>query len=249
MNREPALSAAEPPPALEVTGLHAGYEATEVLRGVSLTVPAGAVVALLGPNGAGKTTLLRTISGLVRATAGHVRLAGQDVTDARPNLRAASGLVHVPEGRGIFRGLTVEENLRIQASLGSEGDAMAKAVAAFPILGQRRRQRAGTMSGGQQQMLALAAAYVREPSLILVDEPSLGLAPIIVDEIFEFLRARAAEGASILLVDQFAEQVLALATSAYIMRKGEIAFSGTAQDLLGADLFAHYVGVADAGTP
>jgi len=239
---EPRADQGAAAPALDVIAMNAGYENTQVLRGVSLTVPQGAVVALLGPNGAGKTTLLRAVSGLIKTTGGQVRLGGRDVTSARANSRSGAGLVHVPEGRGVFRSLTVAENLRIQATVGDETAAVERAVSAFPILGQRLTQRAGTMSGGQQQMLALAVAHVRKPALLLVDEASLGLAPIIVDEIFEFLRLRAAEGTSILLVDQFVDRALALASHAYVMRKGRISFSGNSAELLGTDLFAHYVG-------
>lgn len=235
------------PAALEVSGLTAGYDDTVVLRDVSVTVPHGSVVALLGPNGAGKSTLLRTVSGLLRPRSGRIALAGADVTDARPHERAAAGLCHVPEGRGIYRSLTVRENLAMQARRGEERAGVERAVAAFPILGERLGQQAGTLSGGQQQMLALAAAHVRSPALILVDEASLGLAPIVVDEIFAFLERRAAEGTAILLVDQFATRALALATSAYVLRKGEIAFRGTARELNDGDVFAHYLGAGDDG--
>ncbi len=242
----PAPAAAQPaaPPALEVAGLTTGYDETVVLRDVSIVVPNGSVAALLGPNGAGKSTLLRAVSGFLPARAGRIALGGRDVTAAKPHARAAEGLCHIPEGRGIFRSLTVRENLTIQSHPGEEREAVERAVAAFPILGERLRQRAGTLSGGQQQMLALAAAHVRRPSLILVDEASLGLAPIVVDEIFAFLQRCAEEGASILLVDQFATRALAMASRAYVLRKGEIVFEGTANDLIGSDVFAHYLGSA-----
>lgn len=236
------------PPALAVRGLTTGYDGTIVLRDVSITVPSGGVVALLGPNGAGKSTLLRAISGFLAAAEGRIELAGADVTNAAPHARAAAGLVHVPEGRGIFRSLTVRENLTIQAHRGEELEAIERAVSAFPILGERLRQRAGTLSGGQQQMLALAAAYVRRPSLILVDEASLGLAPIVVDDIFAFLERRAAAGASILLVDQFAARALAMASRAYVLRKGEIVFEGGAAELRDADVFSHYLGSSPEAT-
>lgn len=234
------------PAALEVSGLTVGYDETIVLRDVSVTVPHGSVTALLGPNGAGKSTLLRTVSGLLRPRAGRVTLAGADITGARPHERAAAGLCHVPEGRGIFGNLTVRENLVIQSRPGEERAGIERAVAALPILGERLGQQAGTLSGGQQQMLALAATHVRRPSLILVDEASLGLAPIVVDEIFAFLARCAAEGTAILLVDQFATHALNLATSAYVLRKGQIVFAGTAKELGGSDVFAHYLGTAGA---
>jgi branched-chain amino acid transport system ATP-binding protein len=234
-------------PALEVSGLTTGYGLTQVLRDVSLEVPAGGVTALLGPNGAGKSTLLRAVSGILPAQRGVISVTGRDVTRAAPHERTAAGLCHVPSGRGIFRSLTVRENLVLQARPGTEQMAIERATAAFPVLGQRLRQPAGTLSGGQQQMLALTAAHVLQPTLIMVDEASLGLAPIVVDEIFSFLRQRSAEGTAILVVDQFASRVLQLATTAYVLRKGKIAFAGTVGQLTEADLFSHYVGVTAAG--
>jgi branched-chain amino acid transport system ATP-binding protein len=243
---DPAAGAAD---ALHVEHLDAGYGTTTIVRDVSLRVAAGTVTALLGPNGAGKTTLLRTISGFIHPTAGHVAIGGHDVTKWRPHKRAALGLCHVPEGRGIFRSLTVRENLQMQAVPGTESDAIERAASAFPILGQRLEQRAGTMSGGQQQMLAMASAYVRNPSLVLIDEASLGLAPIIVDEIFAFLAGRAAEGAALLIVDQFVARALQMATTAYVLQRGTIAFEGTADELRDSDVFSRYLGAtADDGT-
>jgi branched-chain amino acid transport system ATP-binding protein len=212
-----------------------------VLRNVSLVVPAGSVVALLGPNGAGKSTLLRAISGLLPIGEGSLRVAGQDVTKQPAQRRFANGLCHVPEGRGVFRGLTVRENLRLQAIAGAESEALERAVAAFPILGRRLGQRAGTLSGGEQQMLAMAA-YVRRPKLVLVDEASLGLAPIIVDEIFGFLKQCTLEGAALLIVDQFARRALEMASTAYVLRRGRIVHDGSAADLLDSDLFDSYLG-------
>jgi branched-chain amino acid transport system ATP-binding protein len=229
-------------PALEVEGVSAGYGPTAVLREVSFTVPAGSVVALLGPNGAGKTTVLRAVSGLLPVRSGTIRIAGRDVTRERAHRRFGRGLCHVPEGRGVFRGLTVRENLVLQAAAGREDDALERAVAAFPILGERLGQQAGTLSGGQQQMLAMAAAHVRSPGLVLVDEASLGLAPIIVDEIFGFLRQCADDGAALLIVDQFARRALALASTAYVLRRGRIVHGGPAAELLNSDLFGSYLG-------
>jgi branched-chain amino acid transport system ATP-binding protein len=228
--------------ALVLRGVSAGYGTTTVLRDVSLRVPVGAVTALLGPNGAGKTTLLRTVSGFLPASLGRIEIGGEDVTRMRPHRRAALGLCHVPEGRGIFGGLSVRENLLMQAGRGSEQDAVDRATSAFPILGDRLGQRAGTLSGGQQQMLAMAAAYVRDPSLVLVDEASLGLAPIVVDEIFEFLEQRTAEGASLLIVDQFVTRALRMASTAYVLHRGTIAFEGSAEELLRGDVFERYLG-------
>jgi branched-chain amino acid transport system ATP-binding protein len=227
-----------------VQDVHAGYGTTTVLRDISLRVPTGAVTALLGPNGAGKSTLLRTVSGFLPATSGRIGIGGQDVTRLRPHRRAALGLCHVPEGRGVFGGLSVRENLLMQAGRGSEQDAVDRAATAFPILGDRLAQQAGTLSGGQQQMLAMAAAYVRDPSLVLIDEASLGLAPIVVDEIFGFLEQRTAEGAALLIVDQFVTRALEMASTAYVLHRGTIAFEGTARELLQGDVFERYLGAA-----
>ena len=231
------------PLALDVENVSAGYGRATVLRNVSLAVPAGAVVALLGPNGAGKSTLLRAVSGLLPVGDGRIRMAGRDVTKQPAHRRFAHGLGHIPEGRGVFRGLTVRENLRLQAEPGAEDEALDRAVTAFPILGRRLEQRAGTLSGGEQQMLAMSAAYVRRPELVLVDEASLGLAPIIVDGIFAFLRQRAAEGAALLIVDQFARRALEMASTAYVLRRGRIVHGGPAAELLDSDLFDSYLGV------
>jgi len=228
--------------ALVVSGLEAGYGTTKVLRDVSVRVGAGEVVALVGPNGAGKTTLIRTIAGLLPATSGTVELLGADVTKRSAHRRFAAGLCLVPEGRGIFRSLTVRENIVLQSSKGDEDAAIELATGAFPILRQRLGQTAGTLSGGQQQMLAMAAAYVRTPRLVLVDEASLGLAPLIVDEIFAFLAELPARGASLLIVDQFVTRALQLASTAYVLRQGEIVYAGSAQELLDGDLFSHYTG-------
>lgn len=227
--------------ALTVEHLSAGYRELRVLHDVSVVVPAGAIVALLGPNGAGKTTLLRTVAGLLAPSKGRIYLHDHDVTHVRAAGRATRGLCLVPEGRGVYRGLTVRDNLQVQAKKGQQ-DYIERAVQAFPILGERLKQQAGTLSGGQQQMLAFAAAYVREPSLMLVDEASLGLAPLVVDEIFEFIQRRAREGTTVLLVDQFAARALTLASHAFVLRKGKIAYDGAAQELLTTDLFSRYLG-------
>jgi branched-chain amino acid transport system ATP-binding protein len=243
-NSEPAAGpAAAAGLALEVQNVSAGYGRATVLRDVSLVVPAGSVVALLGPNGAGKSTLLRAISGLLPISQGQIRMAGRDVTKQPAQRRFAHGLCHVPEGRGVFRGLTVRENLRLQAAPGAEAEALEQAVSAFPVLGRRLAQRAGTLSGGEQQMLAMSAAYVRHPSLVLVDEASLGLAPIIVDEIFGFLERCAEAGAALLIVDQFARRALQMASTAYVLRRGRIVHDGSAAQLLDSDLFDSYLGV------
>ena len=233
-------------PALEVQDLQSGYDGTTVLRGVSLTVQAGSVVALVGPNGVGKTTLLRTVSGLITADAGRVLLDGADVTGMRPHRLAERGLCHVPEGRGVFRSLSVKENIILQSAPGTEDEALERAVEAFPPLKARLDQAAGTMSGGEQQMLAIAQAYVREPRLVMVDEASLGLAPLVVDIIFEFLGRLADSGASILIVDQFVTRALDMADYVYVMSRGEIASHGPADTFDEEALFRHYLGADTA---
>ena len=226
---------------LKLEGIVAGYAETTVLRGASLTVPDGSVVALLGSNGAGKTTLLRVASGLLRPTSGTMTLDGADVTGARPHQLANRGVCHVPEGRGVFPSLTVRENLTLAAGPGGR-EAFDKAVDAFPRLGERISQTAGTMSGGEQQMLALARAYVADPRVWLLDEVSMGLAPKIVDEIFEFLGRVAREGASLLLVEQYVTRALALADYVYLLNRGQVAYRGEPSELQDEDVFARYLG-------
>ncbi len=237
------MSETQPAPALELHDICSGYGTTTILRNVTLDVPAGGIHCVLGPNGAGKTTLLKTVSGLIRPSSGSTHLNGIDVTSQPPHRRTALGLCHIPEGRGIFRSLTVRENIRMQVPPGRDhSGAEARAAASFPVLGERLDQIAGTLSGGQQQMLALVRAYLSNPRLVLVDEASLGLAPLVVDEIFDFLARLAAEGCALLVVDQFVERALALATHAYVLNRGEIVFSGTPAELRDGDLFARYLG-------
>ena len=228
--------------ALSMKGITSGYGTTTIVRNIDLNIKAGSVTALLGPNGAGKSTLLKTMSGLIRPMSGSVLIDGHDVSSLAPNKRANLGLCHIPEGRGIFPSMTVKENLELQAKPGEQSIAIEKGIAAFPILGERLMQRAGTMSGGQQQMLSMARAYTQNPRVILVDEGSLGLAPIVVDEIFSFLAGVAAAGAALLIVDQFVARALALATSAYVMTRGEIVFAGTSAELQRSDVFERYLG-------
>ena len=228
--------------ALSMKGITSGYGTTTIVRNIDLTIEAGSVTALLGPNGAGKSTLLKTMSGLIRPMSGSVMIDGRDVSSLAPNKRANLGLCHIPEGRGIFPSMTVKENLELQARPGEQSIAIEKGIAAFPILGERLMQRAGTLSGGQQQMLSMARAYTQNPRVILVDEGSLGLAPIVVDEIFSFLAGVAAAGAALLIVDQFVARALALATSAYVMTRGEIVFAGTSAELQRSDVFERYLG-------
>ena len=227
---------------LEMRGVSSGYGESTIVRNVDLAVQAGTVTALLGPNGAGKTTLLGTASGLIRPTHGRVMLDGTDVSRTPPSRRCEMGLCHIPEGRAVFRSLTVRENLRLQATADAPDAHVERAVAAFPVLGRRMGQVAGTMSGGEQQMLAMAAAYARDPKLVMIDEASLGLAPIMVDAIFAFLESLRAEGRSLLLVDQFVSRALELADRVHVMGKGELLFSGTPAQLRQSDVFATYLG-------
>jgi branched-chain amino acid transport system ATP-binding protein len=227
---------------LELKQVTAGYGDATVLRDVDLTVPAGRVVALLGPNGAGKTTTLSVASGLLRPRNGAVLLDGEDVSGWAPDRLVTRGLCHVTESGAVFPALTVADNLRMFAPAGRESEATERAIAAFPKLGQRLKQIAGTLSGGEQRMLALARVYGRAPSVVLLDEISLGLAPIVVDEIFEFLERLAAEGSSLLVVEQYVSKVLALADLAYILVRGRIVFAGEPSELGGSDLLEQYLG-------
>jgi branched-chain amino acid transport system ATP-binding protein len=229
---------------LVLRDVHAGYGGTPVLRGVDLTVPAGRVVALLGPNGAGKTTLLRTCSGLLHPTAGTISLGGRDVTHARPHALAGRGLCHIPENRAVFPGLTVRDNLRVMVGGRLRPDTLGLAAEAFPILGRRLDQLAGTMSGGEQQMLALTRAYLTGPRYVLLDEVSMGLAPIVVDQIFDFLHRLAARGAALLLVEQYVTKALALADMVYLLNKGVVDFAGEPGELDADALAARYLGAA-----
>ena len=231
---------------LALEGVTAGYGETLAIRDVSLVVPQGKAVALLGPNGAGKTTLLSVISGLLKPRSGRVTADGADITRLPSDRRARLGLCHVTEGRSVFPGLTVRDNLRMFAPPGGEADALERAVSAFPKLGKRLSQTAGTMSGGEQQMLALARVYSSQPDVILLDEVSMGLAPIIVDEIFAFLDRVAAEGTGMLIVEQYVAKALHLADYVYVMARGRMVLLGEPAELEGSDLFAHYLG-AEAG--
>ncbi|WP_019874276.1 ABC transporter ATP-binding protein [Sporichthya polymorpha] len=226
-----------------VDDVTAGYGESTVLRGVSLEVPDGAVAALLGPNGAGKTTLMRVAAGLIRPRTGHLSLGGADITRHSPHERVKRGLCHIPEGRGVFPSLTVRENLSLQSAPGQQDESIERAVSAFPRLGERLPQLAGTMSGGEQQMLALARAYIQNPRVVLLDEVSLGLAPKVVDEIFEFLAKLRDGGAALVLVEQYVNRALALADQVYLLNRGEIVFSGSPDQVDEATLFEQYVGV------
>jgi branched-chain amino acid transport system ATP-binding protein len=221
----------------------AGYAGTMVLRDVTLVVPPSSVVALLGANGAGKTTLLRVASGLIRPSSGQLMLEGEVVTGRSPHALVSRGICHVPEGRGVFPTLSVRDNLVLQAVRSEESVALERAVSAFPILGRRMSQLAGTMSGGEQQMLALARAYVQQPRVVLLDEVSMGLAPTVVDEIFAFLGLLASEGSSLLLVEQYITRALAVADLVYLLARGRVTFAGEPTELNQDDVFASYVGL------
>ena len=223
-------------------GVSAGYGDALVLRDVDLVVPAASVVALLGPNGAGKTTLLRVASGLLPSSAGDITFENQRVTGWVPHRLSQAGICHIPEGRGIFRNLTVRENLLLQADPAAEDEGITRAVDAFPRLGERLQQRAGTLSGGEQQMLALARAYISNPKLVLLDEVSMGLAPRIVDEIFEFIGRLAAEGTALLLVEQYVTRALAQADYVYLLNRGRIDFAGEPFELADEEVYSRYFG-------
>ena len=227
---------------LTLDGITAGYGKTVVLRDVQLSVPPGRVVALLGANGAGKTTLLRVASGLLAARTGRLLIGGRDHTGAAPEALQAAGICHVPEGRGVFPSLTVRENLRLFCSPATEAQGVEQAVEAFPRLGERLDQAAGTMSGGEQQMLALCHAYVSDPQYILLDEVSMGLAPKIVEEIFEYLHDLARQGKSMLLVEQYVAQALKLADYVYIMDRGTITFAGEPGEISEETIMNSYLG-------
>lgn len=226
---------------LELREVTAGYGDAAVLRGVSLWVPPHSVVALLGANGAGKTTLLRVASGLLKPSSGRLLMDGADVTGQGPHKLARRGLCHVPEGRGVFPNLTVRENILIHAAGGNLGEAVEKAVSAFPILGRKLNQQAGALSGGQQQMLALCHAYVTTPAYVLLDEVSMGLAPVVVDEIFEFLAKLAAAGCALLLVEQYVTRALDLADYVYLINRGLIEFRGEPGEIDSDNLMQHYL--------
>ena len=228
---------------LELRNITAGYGSHTVLRDVSLVIPDNAVVALLGPNGAGKTTLLRVASGLLKPSAGRILVDGVDATGWPPHRLSQAGVCHVPEGRGIFRALSVKDNIRLQASDEVDLDPIPAVTQAFPRLGERLAQRAGTMSGGEQQMLALARAYVAGATTVLLDEVSMGLAPKIIDEIFGYLHQLASRGAALLLVEQYVARALELADFVYILNKGRVQFVGESDELGEEQILASYLGV------
>ena len=225
---------------LIVENLHAGYGSSEVLQGASLQVQQGKVVALIGANGAGKTTTMRAISGMIKPTQGRVLLNGKEVQGYASSRIAKLGLAHAPEGRKVFGPLSVEDNLLLGAYnylpmffgfRSKAADELEKVYELFPRLRERREQSAGTLSGGEQQMLAIGRALMAKPKVILLDEPSMGLAPVIVQEVFNIIRRLKEAGTTLLLVEQFAKSALDVADYAYVMEHGRIAVEGTPAEL------------------
>jgi branched-chain amino acid transport system ATP-binding protein len=224
---------------LEVEDLRVAYGKIEAVKGISFTVEAGQVVTLIGTNGAGKTTTLRTLSGLLRPLGGSIRFEGKPLTGTPAHKIVALGLAHSPEGRHIFPRLTIAENLQLGAFLRKDGDGIAadvqKAYDLFPILGERRSQAAGTLSGGEQQMLAMGRALMSRPKLLMLDEPSMGLSPLMMKKIMTTVTTLQQQGTTILLVEQNAQAALKRATKGYVLEVGRIALSGTGQELLTSD--------------
>ncbi|HVV77142.1 MAG TPA: ABC transporter ATP-binding protein [Mycobacteriales bacterium] len=230
-------------PALQLDDVCVSYGGIRALSSLTLTVPTGAVVALLGPNGAGKTTTLRAVSGVIPVESGRITVGGTRVDGRPPHAIARLGVVHVPEGRGIFPSLTVRENLELsRRAVGSDIDPVEAGVARFPVLGERLKLAAGTLSGGQQQMLALARALTAKPRLLMVDEISMGLAPIVVVQLFDALREQALNGTSLLLVEQYVETALELADYVYVLEKGVICDVGESNDVRAGGLVSTYLG-------
>ena len=235
---------------LEVDDLHVSYGRIRALHGVSLAVPEGAVVSLIGANGAGKSTLLRAISGILRPRRGAIRFGGKDLVGWPVHQIARRRLIHVPEGRGMLARMTVLENLRVggfarRDRAGTSGE-LERIFALFPVLRERREQPAGSLSGGEQQMLAIGRAMMAGPRLLMLDEPSLGLAPLIVREIFRIIPRLTAEGTAVLLVEQNARMALQCAAQAYVLQTGQVVLSGRAADLLASpEVQRAYLGTSE----
>ena len=226
-------------PLLELSDLHVAYAGIQAVKGINLHIAAGELVALIGSNGAGKTTTLKTVSGLLHPASGQIRYQGKILHNIAAHQRVAKGIALVPEGRGVFARLTVQENLQMGAYVRSDKNAistdLARMYELFPRLAERKDQLAGTLSGGEQQMVAMARALMSRPRLLMLDEPSMGLAPLMVQKIFATIRDIAALGMSILLVEQNARLALQVAQRGYVMESGTITLSGAADELLGSD--------------
>lgn len=234
---------------LEVRNLTAGYGRTDVLRDVSITVPTEAFVGILGPNGAGKTTLMRSISGLTRIRSGDVRLDDRSLAGLSPEMIVEAGVIHVPQGRMLFPEQTVEDNLQLGAFRKVARSAyqrnLERVEAYFPVLKERRRQHAGVLSGGEQQMLAIGRALMSQPTVLVLDEPSLGLAPRIIEEIFEVMRQINQEGVTVLVAEQNAMKVLETAQKVYVLENGNVAHEGDSKDMAHSEeIRRSYLGVA-----
>jgi branched-chain amino acid transport system ATP-binding protein len=227
---------------LELQRVSVSYGGLRAVSDVSITIPEGCIVALLGPNGAGKTTTLRTISGLIRPDSGRILLAGKRIDGRSPHDIARKGVLQVPEGRGIFPSLTVAANLSMARATAPNVDLEARAVELFPRLADRMSQLAGTLSGGEQQMLAMARALVAQPRVLMLDEISMGLAPIIVRQLFDAVRDMKASGATVLLVEQYVQAALDLADYVYVLDKGRVAEVGEPGDVRESGLATSYLG-------
>jgi branched-chain amino acid transport system ATP-binding protein len=231
----------EGPAALELNEITAGYGRIDVLRAFSIKIRPGQVVAMLGPNGIGKTTAMRVAAGLLQPTRGAVLVGGKDLTSSPPHVRAKAGLCLIPEGRGIFRSLSVAENLRLQIPSWVTSSSFEPAIEAFPRLGNRLHQRAGSMSGGEQQMLAIARAYLSSPKVVLFDEVSMGLAPILVSEVFAAIRRLADMGTTLLIVEQYVQRALEIADEICLLDRGTVSFFGPPSALDEEALVGHYL--------
>jgi branched-chain amino acid transport system ATP-binding protein len=227
---------------LELRSVNAGYGALTVLRDVSLSVAPSTVVAVLGPNGAGKTTLLRVATGLVKASRGQVLLSGEDITRSSAHAIARKGFFHIPEGRGIFPSLNVRENIVLGSPKRGEKESIERVAQLFPALGSRLGQVAGSLSGGEQQMLALVRAMVSKARIVAVDEASLGLSPAMVDRIYEALQQIVESGVALILVEQYVTRAVEFADYVYLINRGAVVHSGPAQDVQADTLFARYLG-------
>lgn len=224
---------------LEVNNLHVKYGVIEAIKGIDFTVNKGEVIALIGANGAGKTTILHTVSGLITPSEGTITFEGKDITKTPGHKIVSMGMAHVPEGRRVFQSLSVLDNLKMGAFTRKDkreiADTLEMVYSRFPRLAERKNQPAGTLSGGEQQMLAMGRALMSHPSIILMDEPSMGLSPIFVNEIFDIIKEESKRGTTVLLVEQNARKALSIADRAYVLETGKIALSGDAKTLLNND--------------